>query len=193
MHILQAQMCGCISAPSGLPHQRTKRVTSDALKGQLNKARWNRQVFKFGSGNQLNAHNYYLSIRFVDFYLIARSGKRSRYYQFDCVCAARLKYRSLVLKNVKIADIWIRKNYYWQKKKFRQMQLAACVSNHAIGKIIQLRRILIFVISLFGNPLALDARGRRPVCPPSARHCSGVRRRSSETWLKAWLYHSNFT
>jgi len=31
--------------------------------------------------------------------------------------------------------------------------------------------ISIFVISLFGCPLALDARGRRPVRPPSARHC----------------------
>jgi len=117
MHILQAQMCGCISALPGLPHQKKKRETSDALKSQLNQARWNRKVLKFGSETQLNAHNY-LSILFCDFHLIARSGKRSRHYQFDCVCAAHLEYRSLLLKNVRITGIWICKNYCWQKIKF---------------------------------------------------------------------------
>jgi len=38
MHILQAQVCGCIRAHPGLPHQKTKRETSDASKSQLNRA-----------------------------------------------------------------------------------------------------------------------------------------------------------
>jgi len=138
MHILQAQMCGCISAHSGLLHQRTKRETSDALKSQLNKASWNRKVLKFGSENLLNAHNYYLSTCFRDLYLIARSGKRSLYYQFDCVRAAHLEYGSLVLKNVKITGIWIHKKkvLLTNKTSFEKLHLAACVSNHTIGKII---------------------------------------------------------
>jgi len=37
MHILQAQLCGCISAHPGLSHQKTKRETSDASRSQLNK------------------------------------------------------------------------------------------------------------------------------------------------------------
>jgi len=36
MHTLQAQVCGCISAHPWLPHQKTKRETSDASKSQLN-------------------------------------------------------------------------------------------------------------------------------------------------------------
>jgi len=38
MHILQAQVRVCISAHPGLPHQKTKRETSDAAKSQLNQA-----------------------------------------------------------------------------------------------------------------------------------------------------------
>jgi len=36
MHILQAQVCACISEHVGLPHQKTKQESSDALKSQLN-------------------------------------------------------------------------------------------------------------------------------------------------------------
>jgi len=32
------------------------------------------------------------------------------HYQFDCVCAAHLEYRSLVMKKLRINGIWIRKN-----------------------------------------------------------------------------------
>jgi len=74
MHILQAQVCGCISAHPGLPHQKMKRETSDASKSQLNQASWNSKVLKFGWENQLNVH-IYLSIFFCDFPLIARSRK----------------------------------------------------------------------------------------------------------------------
>jgi len=38
MHILQAQVYGCISAHPGLPHQKTKQETSYASKSQLNQA-----------------------------------------------------------------------------------------------------------------------------------------------------------
>jgi len=38
MHILQAQVCSCTSAHPGLPHQETKRETSDASKSQLNQS-----------------------------------------------------------------------------------------------------------------------------------------------------------
>jgi len=38
MHILQAQVCGCISVQPGLLHQKTKGETSDASKNQLNQA-----------------------------------------------------------------------------------------------------------------------------------------------------------
>jgi len=57
MHILQAQVCGCISAYPGLPHQKTKRENSDASKSQLNQTNWNRTVLKFGSENQLKVPN----------------------------------------------------------------------------------------------------------------------------------------
>ena len=66
MHILQAQVCGCISAHPGFPHHKTERETSDDSKSQLNQASWNKTVLKFGSENQLNVHNY-LSILFWDF------------------------------------------------------------------------------------------------------------------------------
>jgi len=49
MHILQAQVCGCISAHPGLPHQKTNRETNDASKSKQNQAGWNRTVLKFGS------------------------------------------------------------------------------------------------------------------------------------------------
>jgi len=68
MHILQAQVCGCISAHPGLSHQKTKRETSDASKRQLNQASWNRKVVKFGFANQLKFNNY-LSILFLWFSL----------------------------------------------------------------------------------------------------------------------------
>ena len=48
----------CISAHPGLPHQNTKRETSDASKSQVNQSSWNSKVLKFGSENQLNVHNY---------------------------------------------------------------------------------------------------------------------------------------
>ena len=73
MHILEAHVWSCISAYPGLPHQKTKREASDALKSQLNEASWNRTVLKFGSVNQLNVRNN-LSTLFCDFRLIARSG-----------------------------------------------------------------------------------------------------------------------
>jgi len=73
MHTLQAQVCGCFSAHPGLPHQKTKRETSDASKSQLNQASLNRTALKFRSENQLNVHSY-LSILLCDFPLIARSG-----------------------------------------------------------------------------------------------------------------------
>ena len=75
MHILQAQVCGCISTHPGLSYQKTERETSDTSKSQLNQASWNRTVLKFGSENKLNVRNY-LSIHFLDFPLIVRSGKR---------------------------------------------------------------------------------------------------------------------
>jgi len=40
MHILEAHVWSCISAHPGLPHQKTKREASDALKSQLNEASW---------------------------------------------------------------------------------------------------------------------------------------------------------
>ena len=48
----------CISAHPGLPHQNTKRETSDATKSQVNQSSWNRKVLKFASENQLNVRNY---------------------------------------------------------------------------------------------------------------------------------------
>ena len=74
-HILQAQVCDCISAQPGLPHQKTKREISEASKSQPNQGSWNRTAVKCDSENQLNVHDY-LSILFCDFPLIARSEKR---------------------------------------------------------------------------------------------------------------------
>jgi len=106
---LQAHVCGCISAHPGLPHQKTKQETSDASKCQPIQASWNRKVLNFGSEYPLIVHNYLL-IPFCDFSLTARSGKSQRHYQCDWVCAAHLEYRFLVLTNVRITGIWIRKN-----------------------------------------------------------------------------------
>jgi len=109
MHILQAQVFSCVSIHPGLPHQKPKRETSDASKSQLNQSSWNGTVIKCGSENQLYVHNY-LSIPFYEFPLIARSGKTSRHYQFDWACAAQLKFRFVVLKDVRISGIRLRKN-----------------------------------------------------------------------------------
>jgi len=100
MHILQAQVCGSISAHPALPNHKTKGETSDASNCQLNQASWNRTVLKFGSENQLNAHNF-TSIVFL-FSLARTIWKKSRHYQFDWVFAAHLEYRPLVLKNVRL-------------------------------------------------------------------------------------------
>jgi len=43
----------------------------------------------FESVNQIKRPKLSFNL-FGDFHLIARSGKSSRRYQFDCVCAARL-------------------------------------------------------------------------------------------------------
>jgi len=43
---LKAQVCGCVSARPGLPHQNTKREIRAASKSQLNKASWNRTIFE---------------------------------------------------------------------------------------------------------------------------------------------------
>jgi len=56
MHLLQAQVCRCISAHLGLPHQKKKQETRDASK--LNQASGNGTVLKFVSENQFNVHNY---------------------------------------------------------------------------------------------------------------------------------------
>jgi len=58
MHILQAQVCGSISAHPGLPHQKTKLETRDASKSQINQASWNRTILKFVLEDQLNVHIY---------------------------------------------------------------------------------------------------------------------------------------
>ena len=92
--------------------------------------------------------------------------KITRFYRFDCVCAAHLEYRSLVLKDVWIAGIWIRKKQCWQKKtKFRktksmQHELVALQWEKSSRC-----SILIFVISLFGCHPALDARDRHTAFP----------------------------
>jgi len=78
--ILQAQVCGCISAHPELPHQKTRRETSDASTSQLNQASWNKTVLKFGSGNQLN----YLSILLLSFSLNRTIWKKSRHNRFKC-------------------------------------------------------------------------------------------------------------
>jgi len=116
MHILQAQLCGCICTYAGLPYQRTKPETSDALKSQLNKARWNRKVLKFGSENQLNADNC-LS-RFFVIFTCSHDLENGHVTINLIVCAPR----TLVLKNVRITGIWIRKNYCWQKIKFLKIK-----------------------------------------------------------------------
>jgi len=100
MHILQAQVCGCISARPGLPHQITKRETKEASKSQLNQASWNRTVLKFVPENQLNFH-----ISFKPFLLFSLDRTvwiKSRHYQLDWVCAAYLEYRPLALKMWKL-------------------------------------------------------------------------------------------
>ena len=61
MHTLQAQVCGCISAHPGLPHQKTKRETNDASKSKLNQASWNKTVLKFVSENQIKGRNFFQS------------------------------------------------------------------------------------------------------------------------------------
>jgi len=52
-HIASTGVC-CICAHPGLPHQNTKRETSDASESQVNQSTWNREILKFGSENQLN-------------------------------------------------------------------------------------------------------------------------------------------
>ena len=51
MHTLQAQVCGCVSAHPGLPHQKTKWEARDVSKRQFNQASSNRTVLKFVPDN----------------------------------------------------------------------------------------------------------------------------------------------
>ena len=166
-----------------LAHHKMKRETSDASKRQLNQASWNRIVLKYGSGNQLSIHNYFsILLWFFPWYLWfsldRTTWKKSRHYQFHWVCAAHLVYRSLVLKNVSITGIWIRKNLCWQKRQVSTNYLhAACVSSLTVQhEKSSSYSIFIFVISPFGCPPALDIRGRRSTSPLHATACIKVRK-----------------
>jgi len=92
MHTLQAQVFICIGIHLGLPHQKTKRETSDASKSQLNQASSKKRVLMFGSENQSNVHNY-LSIRLYDF-PDRKIWKKSLHCQIDWVCAVHLEHKS---------------------------------------------------------------------------------------------------
>jgi len=159
-----------VLAHPGLPHQETKRETSDALKIQLNQASWNRTVLKFGSENQLDVHNC-LWIFFSDFTLIAARSGKSHVTISLIGCAPHTQsigprywrmWKWLAFEYMKTSV---------DKKQVSKNKIhASCLSNLTIGKIILLQHF-IFVISLFGCPLSLDAQGRRLVRPlPSARH-----------------------
>jgi len=53
-----------------------------------------------------------------------------------------------------------------KKTSFEKLIYAACASSLTIGKIIYRNyNIIIFIVSLFGCSLALDALGRRPIPP----------------------------
>ena len=73
LHTLQAQVCGSISAQSGLPHQKTKLETRDASKSRINQSSWNRTMLKFVPEDQLSVRIYLSSL--CDFPPMARSGK----------------------------------------------------------------------------------------------------------------------
>ena len=90
MHILQAQVYDCITA------KKWKREGGGASKSQINQARWNRTVLKFGSENQLNTYNTFELI--LEFSLDRTIWKKSRIYQCSWVCVSHLECRSLVLK-----------------------------------------------------------------------------------------------
>ena len=109
MHTLQAQVCRSISAHPGLPHHKTKPETRNASKSQTNQASCNRTILKFVAEGQFNVH-IYLSSLFLWFSLGRTIWNKPRHCQFDWVCAANLEYKSLLLKNVTITGIWIRKN-----------------------------------------------------------------------------------
>ena len=75
MHILQAQVCRCISAHLWLlPTSKKETWNWRCIKSQLNQASWNINVLKIWLRNLIRVHNY-LSILFRDFLFIARCGK----------------------------------------------------------------------------------------------------------------------
>ena len=77
------------------------------LKKQKNRI-WNKQVGRFFQKN-----GFFSTLIFFQslwFSLDRTIWNRSHHYQFDWVCAAHLECRSLVMKKLKIAGIWIRKN-----------------------------------------------------------------------------------
>ena len=101
-----------------------KRTPKDATSKNVTGSEWRikkstkssnliRAVLKFSSENQLNVRNS-LSILCVIFPLIARSGKS--YVTISLVVCKPHTCRSLVLKNVRITGIGVRKNQCCQKK-----------------------------------------------------------------------------
>jgi len=74
MHILQAQVCGCISAYLRLPHQKMKRETSDTSKSQLNQPSCKGQFWNLAQKIMKSSIMIFQSFCYY-FPLIARSEK----------------------------------------------------------------------------------------------------------------------
>jgi len=68
IHMLQAQVCCCISAHPRLSHPKTKRETSNVPESQINQASWNRTVLNFWHRKSVTGKHPHLS--FYPFFVI---------------------------------------------------------------------------------------------------------------------------
>jgi len=62
-------------------------------------------------------YNYWVDRTDTGLYPWSHDQEKASHCQLDWMCAAHLEYKSLVLKNVKITGIWIRKNHCSVDKK----------------------------------------------------------------------------
>ena len=94
---------------------------------------------------------------------------------FDCM--PPLPCQVLALRNAINTCICNALQLVLTRNKFRIIKSLQHVSEALQYDVASSCSILIFAISLFGCALALDARGRRPACPPTPLHAPALRSR----------------
>ena len=131
-------------------------------KSQLNQGSWNRTVFKFGSENQLNVHNYLSILFFVIFTWFARLENLT---SLSVWSGMRRTPRVWSWKTWELLAFEYVKVSVDKKTSFEKLNPCKHVLVALQWEKSSSYRISFFVISHFGSPPCLGCRGHRPVRP----------------------------